>query len=64
MRLTTAKFFSPSGQPISRVGVQPHVVVRQTAKMSGDNAVAPSELLGDSVLNAGVQAARRKTAQR
>jgi carboxyl-terminal processing protease len=64
LRLTTAKFFSPSGQPISHVGVQPHVVVRQTAKMSGENAVASSELLGDSVLNAGVQAARNKTAQR
>ncbi len=64
VRLTTAKFFSPSGQAISNVGVQPHIVVRQTAKMSGEGAVAPSELLGDSVLNAAVQAARRQTAQR
>jgi carboxyl-terminal processing protease len=64
LRLTTAKFYSPNGQAISHVGVQPDVVVRQTAKMSGDGTVAAGELLGDSVLNAGVQAARNKTAQR
>ena len=64
VRLTTAKFYSPSGQPISHVGVQPDIVVRQTAKISSDDADASTGLLGDSVLEAGVQAARNKTAQR
>lgn len=32
IRLTTAKFFSPSGQPISRRGVQPDVPVTLAAK--------------------------------
>lgn len=64
VRLTTAKFYSPSGQPISHVGVQPDVVVRQTARMPSEGAVATGNLLGDSVLKAGVNAARRKTAQR
>ena len=64
VRLTTAKFYSPSGQPISYVGVQPDVVVQEAAKMSGDDGVTPGDLLGDSVLKAGVQAARDKTAKR
>ncbi|MEX0979113.1 MAG: S41 family peptidase, partial [Pirellulales bacterium] len=64
VRLTTAKFYSPSGQPISHVGVQPHIVVQKTAKPSGDDALAATDPLGDTVLRAGVQAARSKTAQR
>ncbi|MEX0676154.1 MAG: S41 family peptidase [Pirellulales bacterium] len=64
VRLTTAKFYSPSGQPISHMGVQPNIVVRQAAKMSGDDDDAAADLLGDSVLEAGVQAARGNTAKR
>jgi carboxyl-terminal processing protease len=67
VRLTTAKFYSPSGQPISHVGVQPHIVVQKTARPAGDDALAatdPTDPLGDTVLRAGVQAARSKTAQR
>ena len=64
VRLTTAKFYSPSGQPISHVGVQPHIVVQKTAKPVGDDALAATDPLGDTVLRAGVQAARSKTAQR
>jgi len=29
VRLTTAKFYSPNGHPISHVGVQPDIVVQQ-----------------------------------
>ena len=32
LRLTTAKFYSPTGKPYSRVGVEPDVVVHQTAR--------------------------------
>ena len=32
LRLTTAKFYSPLGKAYSGVGVEPDVVVRQTAK--------------------------------
>jgi carboxyl-terminal processing protease len=65
VRLTTAKFYSPAGHPISNVGVNPDIVVQRTAKVSGDAAVAAAEeSLGDTVLNAGIQAARRQTASR
>ena len=32
LRLTTAKFYSPSGYPYTGIGVEPHVVVHQVAK--------------------------------
>jgi carboxyl-terminal processing protease len=65
VRLTTAKFYSPSGQPISHVGVQPDIVVHETARATTDAAsAAATSLLDDSVLRAGVQAARNTTAQR
>jgi carboxyl-terminal processing protease len=63
VRLTTAKFYSPSGHPISHVGVQPDVVVQKTARPAEDDTAAANGLLDDSVLRAGVQAARDKTAQ-
>ncbi len=65
VRLTTAKFFSPNGHPINMVGVQPDNVVQVAAKPAAAGALdAASDLLSDSVLNAGIQAARRQTAQR
>jgi carboxyl-terminal processing protease len=64
VRLTTAKFYSPSGQPISHVGVQPDIVVHQVAKPAGDATVAVAEDEADSELSAAIQAARRQTAQR
>lgn len=35
LRLTTAKFYSPSGQPFARVGVQPDVLVPELARPVG-----------------------------
>jgi carboxyl-terminal processing protease len=64
VRLTTAKFYSPGGHPISHVGVQPDIVVQQTARIASDDAASSADLLGDSVLRAGLQAARDTTAQR
>jgi carboxyl-terminal processing protease len=63
VRLTTARFYSPSGRPISHVGIEPNIVVRHAAR-AGDDAVAVHELAGDSVLGAGVEAARRQTDER
>jgi carboxyl-terminal processing protease len=63
VRLTTAKFFSPKGHPISIVGVKPDITVHEVARPVGAELVA----LGgpdDDVLNAGVQAARRQVAKR
>jgi carboxyl-terminal processing protease len=62
VRLTTARFYSPSGRPISHVGIEPNIVVREVARAS--DSVAIHELSGDSVLGAGVQAARRQTDER
>jgi carboxyl-terminal processing protease len=61
VRLTTAKFYSPAGHPISNVGVQPDIIVQRVARATGDETLADES---DSVLNAGLQAARRQTAQR
>jgi carboxyl-terminal processing protease len=58
VRLTTAKFYSPSGHPISNNGVQPDIVVRQS--VAGDEDGAES----DAVLAAGVEVARQSLAQR
>ncbi len=63
LRLTTAKFYSPTGQPISNIGVKPDVVVHQTEK--------PVLVIGatplpekDPILRAGIDAAREKVAIR
>ena len=65
VRLTTAKFYSPSGQAIANRGVQPDIVVQSTAKPVGRHNLNASRLRGDdAVLNAGLQVARRQLTQR
>ncbi len=54
LRLTTAKFYSPQGKPYSRVGVEPDVVVHQTARPI-NGVVAGKD---DAMLNAAMQVAR------
>jgi carboxyl-terminal processing protease len=63
MRLTTAKFYSPNGHPFAHVGVEPDIVVHQTAKPI-DGQIAP-RVPGapDATLAAGLEAARRQLAQ-
>ncbi len=66
IRLTTAKFFSPNGVPISHRGVEPHeyVPAHRVAK-PGATEFATGELTeGDAVLQAGVVAARNRVASR
>lgn len=63
LRLTTAKFYSPSGKPISYVGIEPdvevHTVARPTAQgqRTGQNG-------DDAVLDTAIQTARRQVAGR
>ena len=52
VRLTTAKFYSPTGKPISQVGVKADVTVRQSAKPATDEPIAT-----DDELRVGIQAA-------
>ena len=52
VRLTTAKFYSPTGQPISDVGVNADITVRQVAKPATDEPIAT-----DDGLRIGIQAA-------
>jgi carboxyl-terminal processing protease len=60
VRLTTAKFYSPSGHPISNVGVKPDMEVREAAKpIAGQLASIGGP--DDAVLSAAVESARRKT---
>jgi carboxyl-terminal processing protease len=63
LRLTTAKFYSPSGQAIANAGVTPDVVVQVAAKPVGETSesVAPEQ---DPILDAGLQIARQRLSQR
>lgn len=61
LRLTTAKFYSPTGKAYSGVGVEPHRVVRQAAKPIA-GAVAGTE--PDAILAAALQVAAQLVAQR
>ncbi len=61
IRLTTAKFYSPSGRPYSRVGVQPDMVVHEAAKPI-PGQTPPTNI--DAVMTAAVQAARDTTRPR
>ncbi|MEM8681772.1 MAG: S41 family peptidase, partial [Planctomycetota bacterium] len=60
VRLTTAKFFSPHGQPISKVGVSPHRTIHQTARPTTHGVVPPADQLQDDpVISAAMEAARQ-----
>jgi carboxyl-terminal processing protease len=54
VRLTTAKFYSPNGRPYSRVGVDPDITVRVTAKPIDGKLPAGD----DATLTAALQTAR------
>ena len=64
IRLTTAKFYSPSGRAISNNGVLPTTIVRSTAKAAVGGAVAKGNAAkgdaakGDAVLLSAMKAAR------
>jgi len=64
VRLTTAKFYSPSGHPISNVGVHPDITVHRVARPVSGGQTAVGDPDEDAVLNAGLQAARSQTASR
>ncbi|MBN1393882.1 MAG: S41 family peptidase [Pirellulales bacterium] len=57
VRLTTAKFYSPSGRPFSRVGVEPDIIVRAAARPI--NGRLPDG--EDAMLAAAAEAARNLT---
>ena len=64
VRLTTAKWYTPAGQPISGNGVSPDVAVRTAAKpaVGSELAVsanaAPPAAAEDAILRAGLQVSR------
>lgn len=67
VRLTTAKFYSPNGQPISEVGVQPDIVVRHASgETEGTHKVGyrGASLSDDPVLLKGIETARGQLALR
>ena len=63
LRLTTAKFFSPNGQPISNIGVVPDIVVHQTQRPHGNDSGYNADH-SDDILKAGINAAMQKVASR
>lgn len=60
LRLTTAKFFSPSGRQISGQGVHPDVIVHNVAKPPGGHDYGFRDLEHDPVLSAAKESARRR----
>jgi carboxyl-terminal processing protease len=63
VRLTTAKFYSPSGHPYTGVGVEPDVVVRVVARPT-DGQLLTRTADDDTMLGAALQAARNLAQQR
>ncbi|MEN6557087.1 MAG: S41 family peptidase, partial [Thermoguttaceae bacterium] len=60
VRLTTAKFFSPTGRPYSRIGVEPDVQVRPTHTVARPiDGQLPGDVGGDAMLNKALQTARQ-----
>jgi carboxyl-terminal processing protease len=66
VRLTTAKWYTPSGQAISGQGVAPHIQVQTAAKPVVDSATQAAQLAGgdDVILTAGLQVVRDQLAAR
>ena len=64
VRLTTAKFYSPSGHPYSRVGVQPDITVHEAARPIDGTAGSLPASGDDPMLAAALQAAQQLVAQR
>jgi carboxyl-terminal processing protease len=64
VRLTTAKFYSPSGRAISQGGIEPNVVVQGVSKPVIDGLLAVAPAKDDPILDAGVRIARDLTALR
>lgn len=66
VRLTTAKFFSPLGMPISHHGVIPDEVVRPhtVAKPTNGNLTRVEPQSDDAILQAGLRAARNQATAR
>lgn len=67
IRLTTAKFFSPNGTPISHRGVEPHDVVREHVVAKPTTAgemISTNSKADDVILQAGIRAARSHIAAR
>ena len=60
VRLTTAKFYSPSGQPISERGVSPHHTVHMVAKPDSDIAQSGMPTEDDDAVVAAACAMARK----
>ncbi len=59
IRLTTAKFYSPTGHPYSRVGVEPDVQVHLTARPQDGTFISfAANNQTDPVMDAALQAAR------
>ncbi len=62
LRLTTAKFYSPNGHPISKVGVHPDIVVRHAAKVTDQGEIPVAG--PDPAIEAAIQTARQRLAVR
>lgn len=63
VRLTTAKWYTPSGQPITGRGVTPDIIVAASAKQAAAGEKAPGEASlakEDAILRTGLETARHQ----
>ncbi|MEK6236575.1 MAG: S41 family peptidase [Planctomycetales bacterium] len=60
LRLTTAKFYSPTGRAYSKVGVTPHITVRTAAKPVNGRVQPPVSLSEDPAVKESVRVARER----
>jgi carboxyl-terminal processing protease len=59
IRLTTAKFYSPSGRPYSQIGVEPDRIVHQVSRPIDGQTVTSSQ--DDQMLSAALEVARNSS---
>lgn len=71
VRITTAKFFSPKGRPISKVGVSPDIVVRHATSVAGGHEESEHTVgfrgpanSSDPALTRALEAAKQQVAMR
>lgn len=66
LRLTTAKFFSPTGQALDHVGVQPDILIQRSSYRGADQPAGrqESDPSADPEMNAALRVARQELAQR
>jgi carboxyl-terminal processing protease len=63
LRLTTAKFYSPQGHTLGKIGVQPDIEVAEQERVRGHNR-GPADLDGDADVRKALEVLQRQMARK